>query len=76
MLGNCLIDIVVGDNVLENLCYINEVQNNFDCWVFNEMLLGGFIFCFGGMVIDMLFVFGMKGEFDYDIMYDVSLNFG
>lgn len=40
------------------------------------MLFGGFMFCFGGMVIDMLFVFGIKGEFDYDIMYDVSLNFG
>ena len=76
MSGNCPTDIVVGDNVLENPRYINEVQNNPDCWAFNEMLPGGFTPRFGGTVTDMSLVFGTKGELDNDITYDVSLNLG
>ena len=76
MSGNCPTDIVVGDNVLENPRYINEVQNNPDCWAFNEMLPGGFTPRFGGTVTDMSLVFGTKGELDHDITYDVSLNLG
>lgn len=44
--------------------------------MFNEILSGGFILRFGGVVIDMLLVFGIKGELENDIIYDVSLNFG
>lgn len=76
MSGNCPTDIVVGDNVLKNPRYINEVQNNPDCWAFNEMLPGGFTPRFGGTVTDMSLVFGTKGELDHDITYDVSLNLG
>ncbi len=76
MSGNCPTDIRVGDNVLENPRYINEVQNNPDCWAFNEMLPGGFTPRFGGTVTDMSLVFGTKGELDHDITYDVSLNLG
>ncbi|RZP38322.1 MAG: TonB-dependent receptor [Alteromonas sp.] len=76
MSGNCPTDIVVGDNVPENPRYINEVQNNPDCWAFNEMLPGGFTPRFGGTVTDMSLVFGTKGELDHDITYDVSLNLG
>ena len=76
MSGNCPTDIVVGDNVLENPRHINEVQNNPDCWAFNEMLPGGFTPRFGGTVTDMSLVFGTKGELDHDITYDVSLNLG
>ena len=76
MSGNCPTDIVVGDNVLENPRDINEVQNNPDCWAFNEMLPGGFTPRFGGTVTDMSLVFGTKGELDHDITYDVSLNLG
>ena len=76
MSGNCPTDIVVGDNVLENPRYINEVQNNPDCWAFNEMLPGGFTPRFGGTVTDMSLVFGTKGELDHNITYDVSLNLG
>ncbi|MEE3130748.1 MAG: TonB-dependent receptor, partial [Pseudomonadota bacterium] len=76
MSGNCPTDIVVGDNVLENPRYINEVQNNPDCWAFNEMLPGGFTPRFGGTVTDMSLVFGTKGELANDITYDVSLNLG
>ena len=76
MSGNCPTDIVVGDNVLENPRYINEVQNNPDCFAFNEILPGGFTPRFGGTVTDMSLVFGTRGELDNDITYDVSLNLG
>ena len=76
MSGNCPTDIVVGDNVLTNQRYIDEVANNPDCFAFNEMLPGGFTPRFGGTVTDMSLVFGTKGELDNDITYDVSLNLG
>ena len=76
MSGNCPTDIVVGDNVLENPTYINQVANNPDCFAFNEMLPGGFTPRFGGTVTDMSLVFGTKGELENDITYDVSLNLG
>ena len=76
MSGNCPTDIRVGDNVLENPRYINEVQNNPDCFAFNEILPGGFTPRFGGTVTDMSLVFGTRGELDNDITYDVSLNLG
>ena len=76
MSGNCPTDIRVGDNVLTNPRYINEVANNPDCFAFNEMLPGGFTPRFGGTVTDMSLVFGTKGELDNDITYDVSLNLG
>jgi iron complex outermembrane receptor protein len=76
MSGNCPTDIVVGDNVLENPTYINQVLNNPDCFAFNEILPGGFTPRFGGTVTDMSLVFGTKGELDNDITYDVSLNLG
>ncbi|MHC6645740.1 TonB-dependent receptor plug domain-containing protein [Alteromonas sp. HB246098] len=76
MSGNCPTDIVVGDNVLTNQRYIDEVANNPDCFAFNEMLPGGFTPRFGGTVTDMSLVFGTRGELDNDITYDVSLNLG
>lgn len=76
MSGNCPTDIVVGDNVLENPVYINQVLNNPDCFAFNEILPGGFTPRFGGTVTDMSLVFGTKGELDNEITYDVSLNLG
>ncbi|OJF67476.1 TonB-dependent receptor [Alteromonas sp. V450] len=76
MSGNCPTNINVGDNVLENPIYINQVQNNPDCFAFNEILPGGFTPRFGGTVTDMSLVFGTQGELDNDITYDVSLNLG
>jgi iron complex outermembrane receptor protein len=76
MSGNCPTDIVVGDNVLQNPRYINEVANNPDCFAFNEILPGGFTPRFGGTVTDMSLVFGTKGELANEITYDVSLNLG
>ena len=62
MSGNCPTDIVVGDNVLENQRYIDEVAGNPDCFAFNEMLPGGFTPRFGGTVKDMSLAMGTKGE--------------
>ena len=76
MSGNCPTDIRVGDNVLDNQTYIDQVQNNPDCFAFNEILPGGFTPRFGGVVTDMSLVFGTKGELENDITYDVSLNLG
>jgi len=76
MSGNCPTDIQVGANVLENPRYINEVQNNPDCFAFNEILPGGFTPRFGGTVLDTSLVFGTKGEFGDDILYDVSFSHG
>ena len=76
MSGNCPTDIVVGDNVLQNPRYINEVANNPDCFAFNDILPGGFTPRFGGTVTDMSLVFGTKGELANEITYDVSLNLG
>ncbi len=76
MSGNCPTDIVVGDNVLTNQRYIDEVANNPDCFAFNEMLPGGFTPRFGGTVTDMSLVFGTKGELDNEVTYDVSVNLG
>ncbi len=76
MSGNCPTDIVVGDNVLQNPRYINEVANNPDCFAFNEILPGGFTPRFGGTVTDMSLVFGTRGELANEITYDVSLNLG
>ncbi len=76
MSGNCPTDIVVGDNVLTNPRYIDEVANNPDCFAFNELLPGGFTPRFGGTIRDTSLIFGTKGELDNEVTYDVSFNFG
>ena len=76
MSGNCPTDIRVGDNVLQNPRYIDQVANNPDCFAFNEILPGGFTPKFGGTIKDMSLVFGTRGELDNEIAYDVSVNLG
>lgn len=76
MSGNCPTDILVGDNVLDNPRYVSEVQNNPDCFAFNEILPGGFTPKFGGKVTDSSLVFGTKGEFGDEVFYDVSFSHG
>lgn len=68
--------IFVGDNVLTNPRYIDEVANNPDCFAFNELLPGGFTPRFGGTIRDTSLIFGTKGELDNEVTYDVSFNFG
>ncbi len=76
MSGNCPTDIQVGDNVLTNQRYIDEVANNPNCFAFNEMLPGGFTPRFGGIVTDMSLVMGTKGDFANGISYDISGSLG
>ena len=73
--GNCP-TIAVGDNVLANPRYINEVANNPDCFAFNELLPGGFTPKFGGVVTDTSLVMGTRGELESETNYDVSVSFG
>jgi len=73
--GNCP-TITVGDNVLTNPDYISGVQNNPDCFAFNELLPGGFTPKFGGIVTDLSLVMGTKGETSDELNYDVSVSFG
>ena len=76
MSGNCPTDILVGDNVLNNQRYVDDVQNNPNCFAFNEILPGGFTPKFGGKVTDTSLIFGTKGEFGDEIFYDVSFSHG
>jgi len=74
MSGNCPTGIRTGttytadgsqthSSVLNDPTYIAQVQNNPDCFAFNEILPGGFTPRFGGTVLDTSLVFGTKGEF-------------
>ncbi|PIP79396.1 MAG: TonB-dependent receptor [Gammaproteobacteria bacterium CG22_combo_CG10-13_8_21_14_all_40_8] len=74
--GNCPTNIQVGDNVLTNPDYINNVANNPNCFAFNEILPGGFTPRFGGIVTDMSLVMGTKGDFTHDVSYDISGSIG
>jgi iron complex outermembrane recepter protein len=79
MSGNCPTDILVGDNVLQNPRYINEVLNNPNCFAFNEMFPGGFTPKFGGTIVDSSIAIGTKGEssrFIEELNYDVSFYAG
>ncbi|MDF2179854.1 TonB-dependent receptor [Aliiglaciecola sp. CAU 1673] len=76
MSGNCPTDILVGDNVLQNPRYINEVANNPNCWAFNEMFPGGFTPKFGGVLTDASFVAGTKGDMGNEWLYDASVSIG
>ncbi len=79
MSGNCPMDIQTGSNVLTNQRYIDEVQNNPDCFAFNEMFPGGFTPKFGGKIVDSSIALGTKGETDLfvsELMYDISFYAG
>ncbi len=79
MSGNCPTDIRVGNNVLNNSRYVNEVANNPDCFAFNEMFPGGFTPKFGGKVVDSSIALGTKGETDWlveEMNYDISFYAG
>lgn len=79
MSGNCPTDLRVGNNVLNNSRYINEVANNPDCFAFNEMFPGGFTPKFGGKIVDSSIALGTKGETDWlveELNYDISFYAG
>ncbi len=72
----CPTDILIGDNILNNERYINEVANSSECFSFNEMLPGGFTPRFGGTVVDASLVMGTRGEMKSGWFYDVSASLG
>jgi len=87
MSGNCPTNIRTGttytgdgsqtnSSVLNDPTYLAQVQNNANCFAFNEILPGGFTPRFGGTVEDTSIVFGTKGEFSNEMLYDVSFSHG
>ena len=73
---SCPIIPITTANVLTQQNYIDGVQNNPNCFAFNEILPGGFTPKFGGKVTDTSLILGTKGEMDDEIFYDVSLSHG
>lgn len=69
-------ETVVWGNVLNNPLYVSQVQQNSNCFAFNELYPGGFTPKFGGLIIDKMIAMGTKGKFFGDTNYDVSLNIG
>lgn len=69
-------------NVTTQQDYIDGVQNNPNCFAFNEMegLAAGFTPNFGGNIVDASIVAGTKGEFEIEwlegVLYDFSGSFG
>lgn len=76
MSANCPNDILVGDNVLDNPRYVDEVANNPDCFAFNEILPGGFTPNFGGNIVDTAITMGTRGEISDTFTYDISGSVG
>ncbi len=77
---SCPVIPVTSTNVTQQADYIEHVQNNPNCFAFNEILPGGFTPNFGGNIVDTSITAGTKGEFQIDwlhgIQYDFSGSFG
>ena len=67
-------------NVTSQQNYIDGVQNNPDCFAFNEIIPEGFTPNFGGNITDTSLNIGTKGEFKEGfakgVMYDLSGSVG
>lgn len=78
----CPVINITSANVTQQQNYIDYVQNNPNCFAFNEMngLAGGFTPNFGGNIVDTSIVAGTKGEFQMEylegITYDFSGSYG
>jgi iron complex outermembrane receptor protein len=72
----CPVIPIITDNVTTQQNYIDGVQNNANCFAFNEMIPEGFTPNFGGNITDTSLVIGTKGEFKGGfadgVFYDVS----
>ena len=79
---DCPVINITSANVTQQQDYIDNVQNNPNCFAFNEMngLAGGFTPNFGGNIVDTSIVAGTKGEFQMEylegITYDFSGSYG
>ncbi|OUL56517.1 TonB-dependent receptor plug domain-containing protein [Pseudoalteromonas ulvae] len=77
---DCPIIPIVSADVRTQQDYINGVQNNPNCFAFNEMIPGGFTPNFGGNITDTSLTIGTKGEITdgtfEGMYYDLSGNVG
>ncbi|WP_394131397.1 TonB-dependent receptor plug domain-containing protein [Shewanella maritima] len=77
---DCPVIPITSANVTTQQNYIDGIQNNPNCFAFNEMLPAGFTPNFGGEIVDTSLVAGTKGEFQIDwlqgITYDFSGSYG
>ena len=71
---------IISANVTTQQNYIDGVQNNANCFAFNELIPEGFTPNFGGNITDTSLNIGTKGEikegFAQGIMYDLSGSVG
>ena len=77
---NCPVIPITSNNVTQQADYIEYVQNNPNCFAFNEIIPQGFTPNFGGNIKDTSITAGTKGEFQIDwlkgVNYDFSGSFG
>jgi len=80
MSGNCPIIDASQSNVLNDPSYISGIQNNDNCFAFNELLPGGYTPQFTGDINDTSLVMGTRGEikggFLDEANYDISGSVG
>ncbi|MGS2720170.1 TonB-dependent receptor plug domain-containing protein [Paraglaciecola aestuariivivens] len=73
---DCPVIPIVSANVTQQQDYIDGVQNNPNCFAFNEMIPEGFTPNFGGNITDTSLTIGTKGEFKGGfadgVLYDLS----
>ncbi|WP_426369716.1 TonB-dependent receptor plug domain-containing protein [Pseudocolwellia sp. HL-MZ7] len=78
--GNCPIIDASQANVLNDPEYISGIQNNDDCWAFNELFPGGYTPQFTGVINDTSLTMGTRGEikggFLNETFYDISGSVG
>jgi len=69
--------IAVTNNVPDPAA-LAQVAADPDCFVFNELIPGGFTPRFGGDLVDSSFVAGLRGELNYGsgLRYDLSYSYG
>ena len=77
---DCPIIRINTDNVTTQQNYINGVQNDANCFAFNEIIPEGFTPNFGGNITDTSLTIGTKGEFKDGfadgVLYDLSGSVG
>ncbi len=67
---------ITSGNVLTQQNYIDNVENNPNCFAFNQLAPGGFTPNFGGNIVDTSITMGTRGEMDNGVMYDFSGSVG
>jgi len=77
---DCPVIPITSANVTQQTNYINGVQNDPNCFAFNEIIPEGFTPNFGGNITDTSLTIGTKGEFKDGfadgVLYDLSGSVG